>query len=332
LWDSAATTKLSEKPGDRRVRADDSAFGSAGGPVRLGLLAAAIALLHAGSLCAQDLEPRVYSVAPVGVNAAVLGYSYSVGDVPLDPTLPIEDVTATINGGSLGYFRAIDFFGRSANVGFVAPYLWGPIQGTAFGEFDRIRRSGLRDPRFRFGVNLRGAPAMNMKEFSQYRQKTNIGFSAIVVPPLGQYDPNRLINLGSNRWSFKPEIGISRAMGRWNLDFYAGAWLFTANNNFQGMQRTQKPIGSTQFHISYNVTPRLWAAFDVNFFAGGRSSVDGVAKLDLQRNSRVGGTVSIPVHGRHSIRLAVNTGAVTSIGADFTTLAFGYQFIWGAGL
>ena len=33
------------------------------------------------------------------------------------------------------------------------------------------------------------------------------------IIPAGQYDRTKLVNLGANRWSFKPEAGISRAAG-----------------------------------------------------------------------------------------------------------------------
>ena len=280
----------------------------------------------------QELEPRAYSVSPVGTNVVVFAYGRSAGDLSFDPTLPIEDAKASINAASVSYFRSFNFLGRSANVALAVPYLWGSAEGRLAGEFQAITRSGLPDPRLRFGINLVGAPAMDLKEFVNYRQKTNVGASLAVVAPTGQYDPNKLINIGSNRWAFKPELGLSRAVGRWVLDFYAGAWLFTANDNFQGQIREQDPIGTTQFHLSYNLRRRLWVAFDANYFIGGRTSVDGVRRLDLQRNSRVGTTFSVPLSRRQSVKVAFSTGAFTTIGADFNAFAIGYQYLWGAGL
>jgi hypothetical protein len=56
-----------------------------------------------------------------------------------------------------------------------------------------------------------------------------IGLAAAVkvVVPTGQYDPTKLINNGSNRWAFKPELGYSERWGHWLLDAYGGAWFFT---------------------------------------------------------------------------------------------------------
>jgi len=295
-------------------------------------VALAAALIHMPRADAQELEPRAYSVSPVGVNIVALGYGRSVGDLSFDPTLPIEDAEATINASSVGYFRAINLLGRSANVAVAVPYLWGNAQGRLGGEFQSPTRSGLADTRLRFAVNLVGAPAMNLKQFAAYRQKTNLGFSLAVVAPTGQYDPNKLINVGSNRWAFRPELGLSRAVGNWTFDVYGGAWLFTTNENFQGRTKSQKPIGTAQFHMSYDLAPRLWVAFNANFFTGGKTRVDGTERMDFQRNSRLGTTVSIPVDRRQSVKIAFSTGAYTTIGGDFNSVAIAYQYLWGAGL
>jgi hypothetical protein len=96
--------------------------------------------------------------------------------------------------------------------------------------------------------------------------------------------------------------------------------------------RSQAPIASTQFHLSYNIRPRLWASFNANFYAGGRTSIDGVPKQDLQKNSRLGTTVSIPLTRRQSVKVVYSTGAYTTLGAAFQAVAVGWQYFWGAGL
>ena len=173
---------------------------------------------------------------------------------------------------------------------------------------------------------------MHLDEFVRWRRKTVVGASVAVVPPLGQYDPNRLVNISSNRWAFKPEVGLSRRLGDWFVDVYLGAWLFAANSNFQGRVRQQDPIVSSQLHISYNIRPRLWAAFDANFYVGGRTTVDGERRFDLQRNSRIGGTLAVPLTKRQSVKGSVSSGARTTIGAAFTSISVGYQYMWGGGL
>lgn len=283
---------------------------------------------------AQQLEPRAYSVSPTGVNIAIAGYGYSAGDLNFDPSLPIDSGSGRINVVSAAYFRSMNVLGRSANTTIALPYSWGHLQGNYMGAFTPLYRSGWMDPFARFAINLYGAPAMNLKEFAAWRPKTTIGASLTFSAPLGQYDPVKLINIGTNRWAFKPEIGISRRIGRSRLllDAYAGAWLYTANTNFQGRRRTQKPIASLQFHASYDIKPRWWIALDANFFRGGRTSIGGIERNDLQSNSRLGATFALPLSKRQSMKFSYAAGAYTTIGGNFRTLTFAYQYLWGGGL
>jgi outer membrane putative beta-barrel porin/alpha-amylase len=296
------------------------------------IVAAAITLFSVVGCAAQELEPRAYSVSPKGANFAVIGVARSTGDINFDPSLPIEDASAVLQVAFVAYGRALDFFGRSANLAVTVPYLWGSLEGKVNDSPQLARRSGLANPAMRFAVNLYGAPAMDFQTFARYRQKTNIGASVAIVAPLGQYDPARLVNIGTNRWGAKPEIGLSRRVGRWYADLYLGAWIFSANDNYQGRVRKQDPIGIAQLHISYNFRPRLWAAFDANYYTGGRTNVNGVAGHDLQRNSRLGATISIPAIRRQSLKFSVSRGAVTTIGGDFLSFGVAYQYLWGGGL
>jgi hypothetical protein len=262
----------------------------------------------------------------------VSGFGRSSGSLNFDPSLPVEDASAVLHGTFLAYAHALDFFGRSANVAVTLPYAWGDLEGKVNGNVEQAHRSGVSNPAARFAVNLYGAPAMDLGKFARYREKTIIGASITVVVPLGQYDPARFVNIGTNRWGAKPELGLSQRFGRWDLDLYMGIWVFTANDNYRGRRRKQDPIASAQTHISYSFRPRLWIAFDANFYTGGRTSVDGIPGNDLQRNSRLGGTISIPIMKRQSLKVSGSSGAVTNIGADFISIGVAYQYLWGGGL
>ena len=146
------------------------------------LLVAAVGLRES-RVAAQHLEPRAYSVAPVGTNIAVLALGRLAGDLSFDPTLLVEDAEPAINAVTIGYFRSVSFLGRSASLSVAVPYMSGRVQGRLAGEFQSLTRSGLPDARVRFAVNLIGAPAMDLQAFTQYRQRTNLGASVVVVAP-----------------------------------------------------------------------------------------------------------------------------------------------------
>ena len=290
-------------------------------------------IFYPGSVRAQSLEPRAYSNTPVGMNFLMLGYAYQQGDVLLDPSLPLKDVNAKIHSSVLAYVRSLDVWGKSGKVDVIVPYAWLSGSGKVGGDERDRNVSGFADPALRFSVNLYGAPALSFKEFKDYRQDTIFGVSLLVTMPLGQYDSTKLVNIGTNRWSFKPEVGISQALGRWTLEAVAGATFYTKNDDFfGGKTREQDPIYSLQGHLIYNFPRGIWAALNATYYTGGRTSVDGVKGEDLQRNWRLGATLALPVTLHHSIKLYASTGVYTRTGGDFDLIGIAWQYRWGGGL
>ena len=286
-------------------------------------------MTSASTARAQELEPRLYQNAPVGLNALVFGYGYSAGNILVDSSLPIEDFNAKVHGIAIGYVRSFNCFGKSAKIDVVLPVSWATFQGVVAGELRTRQPSGLADPRFRLAVNLLGAPALSPREFSRYRQKTIVAASLQVAAPLGQYDAERLINLGANRWSFRPEIGVSNARGRWYFEVAAGAWLFTENADyFRDSSLTQDPLYFVKGDVIYGFKPRVWLALEYGFATGGETRVEGASAAKLQRNSRVGVTFSFPVSGSQSLKVVWTSGLSTRVGADFDSLNVLYQFTW----
>jgi hypothetical protein len=181
---------------------------------------------------------------------------------------------------------------------------------------------------FRYAMNIYSAPAMHLPEYARYRQKTIVGASITVSAPTGQYDPSLLINIGTNRWGFKPEVGLSHAFGKWVIEGAAGVWLYTANKSFYGGQtRTQIPLGSLQGHFLRILPHRTWVAFDGTFFTGGRSTINGREMSDYQGNLRLGATFGVVITRRQSIRINYFDGITTRIGTDIGSLGIAYNFI-----
>jgi hypothetical protein len=292
-------------------------------------LAAAAGLLGAALASAQQLEPRSYSAAPVGLNFVVLPYVYSSGSVVTDPSLPIQNVDARIHAAALFYARTFPLFGRSASVAASMPWVWGTVTGDVFEERRTVTRSGQGDMQVRLAVNLLGGPALTPAEFARQPPKTTLGASLQVVMPTGQYDGERLINIGTNRWAFRPELGLSHPAGKWTFELHTGAWFFTPNDDFFGGQRrTQDPIFAVQGHVGYSFRPTFWLSANLTYYAGGRTTLDGVLKDDRQSNARVGMTLAVPVFRGHSLKAAWSRGATTRIGQNFTTLSAAYQYRW----
>jgi hypothetical protein len=292
---------------------------------------AVVVCLHVvtGSARAQDLEPKAYSASPVGAAFLVVGLARSSGSVLTDPTLPVKDVEARISGAPLAAGYTFGLFGKLALVTVAVPYTWGDVSGLVGEESRAITRSGLADARAKLSINLTGNPAMGLQEFSRAPRKAIVGTSLLVTAPTGQYYSAKLINLGTNRWGFKPEVGLAVPKGRWDFDAYLGVWLFSDNSDFYsgGRTRSQEPVVALQGHASYTFRPRLWAAVDATWYQGGAASIDGVEPSGAMNNSRLGATVSFPMGRQQSLKAAYSSGVAVRTGTNFRTLSVGWQWL-----
>jgi hypothetical protein len=281
------------------------------------------------NVLAQEMEPRAYSRAPVGTQFVLVTYGYQTGSVLTDASLPLADVKVKLHPSAFGYGRTFGLARKQASASFLIPYVKGTVSGSVFEDQVKVTRSGLGDLHIRVTLNLRGSPAMSPREFAAFKPKTTLGASLTIVAPTGQYDPARLVNLGSHRWAFKPEVGLSKPLGRWTIETAGGAWLFTANNNFfGGSHRSQRPLLSIQGDVIYTIRRRMWISVNGTYYRGGNTVVNGKVNSDRQANSRIGVDYSLPLNQHQSIKVNWAKGLTTRFGGSFNTISVAWQYTW----
>jgi hypothetical protein len=299
-------------------------------------VAFALAALNAlpSWILAQELEPRAYSASPIGANFAGAGYVYSTGGVLFDPSLPVSDVHAYINGVSLGYGHTFGLGGMQGLITASLPYAWGLLTGKVGPSMvdSSITRTGFGDLRTKISLNFIGSPALSPQEFAtRQAQPILFGASLLIVAPTGAYNSHHLINIGSNRFAFKPELGFSYNFDRkLYLDLYGGVWFFAQNMQFYPDNSTlsESPLLSTQLHVSYTFNKQFWAAIESTWYAGGEDSVNGGPATGRQDNTRLGFLLVYNLTSAHSIKASFNKGAFATLGQNFSTYSLAYQYLW----
>jgi hypothetical protein len=278
---------------------------------------------------AQELEPRAYSPSPIGTNFLVGNFTRLDGDVLTDPSVAVKNVQAKIDVYLVGYAYTFALAGHTASLGAIVPYAHGHISGDVFEEAREIYRAGIGDMRLRFAMNLYGSPALTPREFAQREPGLAVGASVSVIVPTGQYVPSRVVNVGSNRWAVKPELGFSYPFGNWFMEGSAGAWIFADNSDFfGGRRRSQEALYVTQVHLGYNFKPGLWIAVNGGHYNGGRTTVAGKVNDDAQNNSRYGATLSVPFGSGWSGKVAWSNGFALRAGGDYKVISLTLQYRW----
>lgn len=290
--------------------------------------------LTAVSSHAQDIEPRRWSHLPIGGNFLGGAYAYTTGDIFLDPVLQIEDAQFDLQTAAAKYIRSFELLGKSARIDFIQAYQSGYWSGMLNGQPAAVERDGWSDTTLRFAVNLLGAPPLSGKEFTDYRAKvaseTIVGMGLAVQFPTGEYFEDKLINLGSNRFTFRPQIGLVQNLGKWTMELTAAAWLFTENGEFfNGKQLEQDPVYTVDGNLIYSFRPGLWLSASAGYGGGGESAINGTPGNNRQNNLAWGLGLGVPINRSLGLKFAyIGSRTHASTGFDSDTLSCGFSVMW----
>jgi len=281
---------------------------------------------------AQDLEPRRWTHLPVGTHFVAAGGAFTDGELRFDPVLRIEDATVEMVSGALSYLRAFGLFGMSARADLLVPFQHGRWEGLLDGQPADLQRTGFADPRLRVSLNLFGAPALPAGDFPAYyanrAHHTTGGVALSIGFPVGHYLEDKLINLGQNRFVFRPQAGVVHTRGRFSYELTGSVFLYTENDAFfDGSTLAQDGIYALQAHFVYLHSARLWASAGVAYGWGGESTVDGEEKNDRKELTLTALSLGYGLTRRSRIGLTLGLGRTqVDTGLDSETVAISYLF------
>lgn len=283
---------------------------------------------------AQDIEPRRWTPLPLGIHVVGVGYGYSSGDLLLDPVLEVENGRVRLHAMVAQYVQPLKVGNKLARLDVTVPYVIGRWDGLLAGETTVVDRSGFADPRIRFSMNLIGPKAMGPKEMQEYMVShplsTTFGASIAITLPLGEYFNDKLINLGQNRFVFRPQIGMVHNWRNWSFELTGSAFIYTNNNNFfNGKTRRQNPIYALQTHLIKRFKNRIWASVSLAYGSDGKTTVDGVSKDDLRVNGLGALSVGFPLLKTQSIKLNyLRTESFNDLGSDMNTFVLAWSIVF----
>lgn len=289
--------------------------------------------IAAPSICmAQDLEPRRWTHLPIGTNVLGVTYAYTPGDLSFDPVLEIQDAQVEMNTLGVGYTRYFALAQRTARLDVVVPLQSGTWDGLVAGVPRSVSRDGLADPVVRLSALLLGAPALRGKEFAEFRQEhsvqTTLGLALEVRLPLGEYQEDKLINLGQNRFALAPQLGVLHTVGEWSFELTGSVYFYTDNDEFyNGNELEQDPLYACQTHVVKTFGQDWWMAAGAAYAWAGESTINGVLKDDDKSTLLYGASFGFRIGESQSVRLSyIRTDTLNDIGADTDSLGLGWSF------
>ena len=277
----------------------------------------------------QELEPRALTNLPIGTHFIIGGYGFASGNILMDQSLPLDDLDAKLHTFVGAYVRSFNFFGMSAKVDAIVPFATGDWYYTYQGDDEYTQSNGFGDARLRISINFSGAPALKKEAYKDYVQKTIVGYSFQIVMPTGNYNNDQLVNLGSNRWAFKNQLGLSKTLNKWTLEGNLALWLFTKNPDFlNGNVRKQNPLATLKVHVIRSLQKRLWVSLGIGYGYGGKTYLNDIQRDVVISTMRLGLFFALPIKTNHTIRLSGFSGVRFQQGPDFDAISLSYQFRW----
>jgi len=284
-------------------------------------------------MCAQFTDPRNYDNTPVGVNQLELSYAYAHSNASIDTSIIVAGAQFNLNQGTLDYTYYFGFLHRLAWVEPSVPIAG--LNGSITGTNIRGSTTGAGDSNYQVALLLKGGPALTMSEFANYKPTTTVGVSLSVTAPTGQYSPDKVLNLGSDRWSFKPEFALSHPFGpeqKWEWDAYANVYFYTDNTSYHGVEiLRQRPLPGLEGHISYSFNNNVWASLDTRYSSRGVTLLNGVSQDNPQQNFTLGSEVNLSLNSQNALVFVFATALVHKNGPVYTGFSVRYDYSWGKG-
>ena len=299
-----------------------------------GFFALQLFFLLASPCLGEELEPRRWAHLPINTNFIGGGYAYTKADIDFDPVLKIENGKMEMHTWAAKYIRTFALFDKTARIDLLQTYQEGRWAGLLDGAPASVKRSGWNDTDVRFAINLYGSPPLQGGEYAAYRAATTVetivGAGLSVQLPTGNYMEDKLINLGTNRFAFRPQIGVIHNWGNWSLEATGLVALYTDNSEFfNGNKLEQDPLYIIHSHLTYTFRPGVWAGVSGGYDYGGRSTVAGTRKDDRKQNLAWAFSFGFPVRRHLGFKIAyIGTRTRESTGIDSDTFTAAFSTFW----
>jgi hypothetical protein len=171
------------------------------------------------------------------------------------------------------------------------------------------------------------------------KSKFYVGVTPIMITPLGTYNSNKAINLGSNRWSWNIQGNVTKG---WEVipghSLYVEGNLqgqFYTNNNrafnpgvlgHRIGHLSQDPEIDCEGHLSYDITKTVFAAVDYYGAFGGRQNFENISLQNSQATSTIGGTLAYSFAPGFQLMLQYKGDVAVNSGPQTNTILF--RFLW----
>ncbi|MFA5810196.1 MAG: transporter [Thermoleophilia bacterium] len=276
-------------------------------------------VLGFGTQVLADDDARDYIPAPPGTDLMITYFRHtSSNELKGNGKTLSKDFNLTTN---VAIFRVVHFTKLGPYV--VDPQILIPageahLDGAGVGGAS-LSATGIADPIL----------AMTAWIVNDPKSKTWFGVTPFLTVPIGEYDKDRAVNLGANRWALKGEVGYVKGIGeKTYFELIANVEGYTDNKDYTapGITMKQDALLTLESHLSYDISKTMYVAGDYYYHNGGETTVAGVKSNDKQGNHALQASMGFWLSPNHHLLLQYKDWVSVKSGPQSQT--FGVRFLY----
>ncbi len=232
---------------------------------------------------------------------------------------------------------ALNLLGGSADVNVdtnlvPSPFLpSGITPGASFSQ----SASGYGDPTVQLDVNLFGTPPLiSNVDLVNYEPTWTLDAAVMLAAPIGQYDGDRLINIGLNRFygrfalPMKYHLGAFAAGYKTSIELTPSVWLFGQNDDFLGQTLENDPLWQVEAHVTHDLTRSFYGSVDLLYRRGFQSEIDGIGVGDELEVGNLGLTLNYQLTNNFVMRAGYSSNVFGDDGLDNSVVRLQLVYGW----
>lgn len=207
----------------------------------------------------------------------------------------------------------------------------GIAPGTTFSQ----STSGFADPSVQLDVNLFGTSQLKSTvDLVNYEPKWTLDAAVLLAFPIGEYDDDKLVNMGLNRWygriafPFKYHFRVFSPGYMTSLEITPSVWLFAENDDFIGQKLENDPLWQLEAHLTHDFTRSFFGSLDLLYRGGFQSEINGVEVGDDLNIGNLGFTLNYQATDNLTIRTSYSSNVFGDDDLDNSIIRIQVAYAW----
>jgi len=195
--------------------------------------------------------------------------------------------------------------------------------------------SGYADPTVQLDINLVGTSRLKSNvDLFNYEPTWTVDTAVMLGVPMGEYDDDKLVNLGLNRWFSRIALPVKYHFGAFSpgymgsFEITPSVWIFEDNDDFLGQTLENDPIWQLEMHLTQDFTRSFFGSIDLLYRTGFQSTINGVETGEELDIGDLGYTLNFTSTDNLMIRTSFSSNVFGDNDINNSAIRVQFVYVW----